>query len=680
MFWSRWRKRGAGGKAPAAPPPDKKDGKRPRIEAFGLGASDDFDHFPYFDTSEMVAGSPEQKAVEALKAGTYMPFMRSLPFTSEWSGAPHRSTFSASVDNEFDGAVIPLHGEGSFTWSPKAAAVRAPAQYSVVQPNVQDSGGVTAEAQRIEELERMYGAPQNRIPLRRKYYANPRQYYDHVLFADAYANTFAGEVIDTLVDFVMGNGVYPALVLRNPSGDAEKDSAELEKGQDAIKRLMAIDDWYSDTAAERQDTWFDVPFQAKIKAVVTNMLVFGRCCIVKEYWEHLPKVEDYVDLSRKKDDSGPDEGKDEDPSDGGNGDKKEKRTDTWSAAEDKEEKEDDGGGQADYAKDLEEYGKEDGMEDEEGEDDKPEDDSPIPNVLKVIHPIEMGLTEVELYTGKVAGIWIANDQPYVPMKDMMYFVNGYSSPMIGSATYGYSRLQRCIDHTRMYRRLLAKNLPQFLKTAASGMGAFIMNTTGYSAAVRQSIRQSLTSMYRAGEIAVIDYANTKDFEWKEFKINVDIAALVELEKAMLSSTSTVLGVPHSIVFDSAESRATLIGRIVTFTNTTGESLQTNVGTQLKQQHWLPNLRKTEPKSFLEKYTVEARFRNHTLETKLEKVERLLQETQLNPYKDGYMGEELGIPDYLTKIDTDKREEQKENEMKEMEARICLLYTSPSPRD
>ena len=230
------------------------------------------------------------------------------------------------------------------------------------------------------------------------------------------------------------------------------------------------------------------------------------------------------------------------------------------------------------------------------------EDDPLPNVLKVIHPIEMGLTEVELYSGKVAGIWIANDQPYVPMGDMMYFVNGYASPMIGSATYGFSRLQRCIDQTRLYRRMLAKNFPQYLKTSASGMGAFVMNTTGYAASVRQSIRESLSSMYRTGEIAVIDFANVNDFAWHEFKINTDIGALVELNQAMLSTISTVLGVPHSIVFDSAESRATLIGRIVTFQSTTVESLQASIGDQLEQQHWLPNMRKTQDEAYLEEYT------------------------------------------------------------------------------
>ena len=395
----------------------------------------------------------------------------------------------------------------------------------------------------------------------------------------------------------MGQGVYPSLKLRKPSGDAEEDTKRLEEGKDAIDTLNEIDDWYSDMAYKEQDGYFDVPFQDKIKSAIVLMLTFGRSCIVKERWEHLPKIEDYVEFEK-------------------------------------------------------------GL-----------DATPFPNVLKVVHPIEMGLTEVELYSGKIAGVWISNDQPYIPMSSMMYFVNGYSSPMIGAATYGFSRLQRSIDQTRMYRRLLAKNLPQFLKTSASGMGAFIMNTTGYSSAVRQSIRQSLTSMYRVGEIAVIDFANVKDFEWKEFKINTDIKALVELERSLLSTISTVLGVPHSIVFDSAESRATLIGRIVTFSETTVKSLRQIIGPQLVQQRWMPNLRKIKPEEFLKEFSLEARFIDHTLETKLEKVERLLQETQLNPYKDGYLGEELGVPDYLSKVDTEKREEKEQMEKDAMQAKM-----------
>ena len=216
-----------------------------------------------------------------------------------------------------------------------------------------------AERRRLTELANLY--KKSRVPVRRKHYANPRQYYDHILLADAYSNTFAGEVIDTRVDFMMGGGVHPALRLRRPSGDPDQDKSELEAGQEVIDELVQIDEWYSDMGAETQDPWFDVPLDEKFRDCMTSMEVFGRSCIVKEKWTHVPSVET----------------------------------------------------------DKEEYPQ-------------------LPNVLKPIHPIEMGLTETELYTGKVAGVWLANEQPYVPADEMLYFVNSFSSPMIGTHTYGFT--------------------------------------------------------------------------------------------------------------------------------------------------------------------------------------------------------------------------------------------------
>ena len=224
------------------------------------------------------------------------------------------------------------------------------------------------------------------------------------------------------------------------------------------------------------------------------------------------------------------------------------------------------------------------------------------------------------------------------------------------------------------------------------MGAFIMNTTGYPESVRGAIRSSMQNLYRTGEIAVIDYANADDFDWKEFKINTDIQALVDVEQAMLSTISTVLGVPHSIVFDNAESRATLIGRIVTFMATNIATSRRRFGRQLVQQWWMPNLRAIKKAAsdnnkddndkngddFLKKYVLEARFVEQSLETRLEKVERLLQETQLNPYKNSYLGEQLGDPEYEMHIDEDKIEEQKEQDQKMMEAQIMKAQGNGPP--
>ncbi len=55
-----------------------------------------------------------------------------------------------------------------------------------------------------------------------------------------------------------------------------------------------------------------------------------------------------------------------------------------------------------------------------------------------------------------------------------------------------------------------------------------------------------------------------------------------------------------------------------------------------------------------------------LETKLEKVARLIQEMQINPYTNEYLGEELGDKDYLEHIDEDKIEQQKNDPFAQMD--------------
>ena len=164
---------------------DEDEGKkRPRVEAYSLGSGAEFDFFPDLDPSGMAAGSAEQAAVVDLKNGTYHPFMQALKYTGEWAGKPHVSTFSASLTEKMDGAIVPLRGADRFTYDPKSAAAdRTGISVGMPMPRGDSQGGITAEAQRIEELEKTYGAPAHRIPLRRKYYANPRQYYDHVLLA-----------------------------------------------------------------------------------------------------------------------------------------------------------------------------------------------------------------------------------------------------------------------------------------------------------------------------------------------------------------------------------------------------------------------------------------------------------------------------------------------------------------
>lgn len=289
----------------------------------------------------------------------------------------------------------------------------------------------------------------------------------------------------------------------------------------------------------------------------------------------------------------------------------------------------------------------------------------LPNVIKILHPIDMGMIEIDEFTWKLGGMYVHSDRAYIPSSQMLYLVHQYQSPMIGSFLYGYSKLQRAIDPMRLLRRIFARNYQQFIRTSYSGMGMFVFDSTQYPEDVRKKIRTSIKNSYVAGEIGVIDYANIKDFEWREMKINADIQGLQALQEQLIKVIIGITGIPQSLIFDeAAATRATLVGRIISFINNQITTERTNLSQQISSQWYMRVFRTiyAKDKDILEKFYIDCEFEEMELETKLEKVARLLQETQIAPYTDEYIGEELGDKDYLEHIDDEKRKKQEENPM------------------
>jgi hypothetical protein len=284
----------------------------------------------------------------------------------------------------------------------------------------------------------------------------------------------------------------------------------------------------------------------------------------------------------------------------------------------------------------------------------------LPNTIKLMHPIDMGMIEIDEYTWKLAGMYVHNDRAYIPSNQMLYLVNRFQSPMIGSMMYGFSLIQRAIDPIRLIRRILARNYQQFIRNSASGMGMFIFDSSQYPQDVRTKIRTAIKNSYQAGEIGVIDYANIKDFVFQEMKINTDIAGLQQLQESLIKVIIGVTGIPQSLIFDeSAATRATLVGRIVSFLNNQVTTLRTTMG-QLIAAQWYNRVFRTvyeKQDDILDTFYIDVEFEEMELETKLEKVARLLQETQLNQYTNEYIGEELGDKEYLEHIDEKKNQEK-----------------------
>lgn len=538
------------------------DPKGPHINIMSLGEAKEleFDYFPNLNSANL--SGTRKTMINSLKDGTYQPNMATVPYTAEVEkknnylikAEPSNDDFLTTDKDrfEFSGEVYQKQREQTYT--------------------------------RLETLLKQYR--RSNIPLLPRYYHNPLQYYDHILLADGYVNSFQGTVIDAYGDFIMPKTLKPVLRLRNPKkhGDSQAQQKLIEDNQNIIDDLIQVDDWYSDMGPKEIDPYMDMPLQLKFKALIIQHLTFGRDAIVYEHWDHLPHVT--VNGKEYKD---------------------------------------------------------------------------IPNALKLVHPIDMGMIELDEYTWKLGGMYIYNQPAFIPSQDMLYLVNRYASPLIGSFYYGFAVGQRSIDPVRVYRRILAQNYQQFIRSSHSGMGAFIFDSTGYNEEVRKKIRTTIINSYKAGEVAVIDYANIKDFDFKEMKINANIEGLVKVQEAMVKIMIGITGMPQSLIYGEGDAnRSTMVGRIVSFINNQVAGLRTSIGQQIASQHYMPNFRILyKDKQELEMFYIDVEFEEAELETRAEKVERLLAEIELFPYKPEHIGEELGDKDYMANIDEDAIKQKKE---------------------
>jgi len=543
---------------------------QPEINIFSIERGNDFDHFPHLDDTAF-AGH-EQSIVRSMKNGTYEPFMGAVEY---------KAKIEKSKGQQFLVEASPMQTE--FSGAKSIIEQLSKTEFNAAMVDQQKRLDVKSRAEIMNETFK-----DSNIPLRPRYYHNPLQYFDHVLLADGYVNSFGGTVIDTWVDFTMPKTLKPVLKLRHPGKHGTKQQQEdyIKKNQPIIDKLEAIDNWYSDVGRHPQDSYMDIPLQQKFRALITNALTFGRDAFVFENWKHMDPVE----------------------------------------------------------VDGEEF-------------------RGLPNVIKVPHPIDMGMIEIDDYSWKLAGMYVHNDCSYIPATQLLYLVNQYQSPMIGSLLYGFSKLQRALDPMRLLRRIFAVNYQQFIRNSASGCGSFIFDSTQYPDDIRKKIRTAIKNSYVSGEISVIDYANIKDFKFEPMNIDVKISELQALQEQLIKVIIGITGIPQSLVFDeAAATRATLVGRIVSFINNQITTLRTTLSQQISSQWYMRIFREVYAKQedLLEEFIIDVEFEEMDLETKLEKVSRLLQETQLNSYTNEYLGDELGDKNYLEHIDEKKNEQKTMN--------------------
>lgn len=118
-----------------------------------------------------------------------------------------------------------------------------------------------------------------------RYFQNPMQSYDYLVYESLLKNTILGPLLWSLVRFVMGTGFKPKILLNQSSGDKKKDAKRIEKLAYIIDALESVDRQISE---RRPNDGRDVSFNVKITQAIYLMLGFNRSVLVHTYDERDP--------------------------------------------------------------------------------------------------------------------------------------------------------------------------------------------------------------------------------------------------------------------------------------------------------------------------------------------------------------------------------------------------------
>lgn len=123
------------------------------------------------------------------------------------------------------------------------------------------------------------------------YFKNPLQDLDYIAYEAMARSTFGGPLIQAIVKFVIGTGFEPQLELINPEEDTIKNQELIDKNQDIIHNLIAIDAQIT----KDDNNYLDVSFEDKIATLIGVTFNFNRSALIYGYDEDNP-----VEINGKK--------------------------------------------------------------------------------------------------------------------------------------------------------------------------------------------------------------------------------------------------------------------------------------------------------------------------------------------------------------------------------------------
>ena len=214
----------------------------------------------------------------------------------------------------------------------------------------------------------------------------------------------------------------------------------------------------------------------------------------------------------------------------------------------------------------------------------------IPNILKVIHPRDMGIVEIDQESWKLKSVNIRFSSQDILPHQMIYIENGSNNPVYNALHYGFSELQSMIGASRSLRQMIEIDFPTITKHVWAGIGFMFIKPEGTSESEKEAELSRINSIVRAGRLndLMIDPADVRvDFQDFNPKIN----ELVQLADFLIRYNIAQTGMPQALFAQEQDSnRSTLVQKIRLFMDGGLKNNQKDFAQQFAKQHYMPNFK------------------------------------------------------------------------------------------
>ena len=290
----------------------------------------------------------------------------------------------------------------------------------------------------------------------------------------------------------------------------------------------------------------------------------------------------------------------------------------------------------------------------------------IPNVLKVLHPRDIGFVQIDQPTLKLKGCSLMFATDVIEAADMLYMEHNPDSPIYNGKYYGYSKMHRMIGHGRALRKLVDRDFPNVASIGYAGFSiiAFKEDTKGTNAEVDQN-----TTFVNTMTVGSPNATTLKDPEHDMKVHNVDtdpkISEMIEMAHFHAEAAAKSAEVPTTLISKEKDpNRDTLLGVLRIFNENVVRRERIKIGKTFQQQWYMPNFRiiYKDKEDILEQFHVEAEFDDFKLEAWDDLVAGVVELSKLNPLTAEAVGELLGIQNYETKIDPEGKAIEQDMEL------------------